>query len=66
MDFLYYKNLLFWESFEMYRIEWDIQKRKVYRIKWDRGSICLAEFILCEIQLSIPKMQVRFVLDNSR
>ena len=26
------------ESFEMYKIEWDIPERKVYRIKWDGGS----------------------------
>ena len=39
VGFLYYKTWLFWESFEMYKIEWDIQKKKMYRIKRDGGSM---------------------------
>ena len=33
--FLYYISLLFWESFEMYKIEWDILKRKMYKNQTD-------------------------------
>ena len=31
VGFLHYKNLLFWEGFEMYRIKRNIPKKKVYR-----------------------------------